>query len=340
MYSRLTLTAMCLKTHFLLALLALAAATGCKNNDPELVAEPTSFTATTFVSGLTLPLGMSVDGAGQAWITQSGTGKNDAQVSLITTDAKVYPVVTGLASIFANGAIEGIGHLLYRDGMIYVLEGETGRLYIVDVTSFKACDTPYVASSLSAENIGTFVKAQQLTTPVNSNLYNLVFGPDNNLYIIDSGANAIIRRDSKTKQLSVFAKLPNVTPTAEAVPTGIVYDGNNFLVSSLTGFPFSAGAAKIFLVSPAGAVSEYQSGFTTLTDLTLAPSNKPIVVQYSQFSLAPPTVGFTPKTGLVADGSKTTLLSALDRPTDIERVGSRTYYVLCWGDGTLQKLTY
>ena len=329
-----------LKTYaFCLSALA-AAAGGCKNNDPELVPEPTSFTAQTVASGLTLPLGMSFDDQGRAWVTQSGTGKNDAQVSLITTDGKVYPVVTGLTSAVANGAVEGIGHLLYRDGTIYVLEGGAGKLYSLDVSGFKPGDTPYQAKNPSAEDLGTFVRARQLTTPVNSNLYNLVFGPDNNLYIVDSGANAIIKRDSKTRVISVFAKIPNVTATAEAVPTGIVYDGTDFLVSSLTGFPFTVGAAKIFRVTTAGVVSEYQTGFTTLTDIALSPNNKPIVVQYSQFSLAPPNVGFTAKTGLVTDGSKTPLLTALDRPTDIERVGSRTYYVLNWGEGTLQKLTY
>ena len=331
---------MCLKTSFLLALAALSLATGCKNNDPELVADPTSFTAQLFASNLTLPIGMSFDNKGQAWVTQSGTGKNDAQVSLITTDGKAYSVLTGLASAVSNGSVEGIGHLLYRDGTLYVLEGATGKLYTLDVSSFKAGDSPYVAKNLSAEDIGAFVRAQQLTNPINTNLYNLTFGPDDNLYLVDSGANAVIKRDSKTRMLSVFAKLPNVTATAEAVPTGIVYDGNNFLVSTLSGAPFIAGTAKLFLVSPAGAVSEYQTGFTTLTDITLSASNKPIVVQYGQFSLTPPTIGFTPKTGSVVDGSKATLLAALDRPTDIERVGERTYYVLSTGDGTIQKLTY
>ncbi|MVN76406.1 ScyD/ScyE family protein [Hymenobacter sp. HMF4947] len=331
---------MSLKTHAWCALVALAAATGCKNDDPEIVAEPTSFTAQVFASNLTMPIGMSFDERGQAWVTQSGTGKNDAQASLVTTDGKAYPVLTGLSSAVNNGAVEGIGHLLYHNGTLYVLDGAAGKLYTLDVSAFKPGDTPYVASNLSAENIGTFVLAQKLTTPLNTNLYNLTLGPDDNLYITDSGANAIIKRDSKTRVLSVFAKLPGVNTTTDAVPTGIVYDGNNFLVSGLSGFPFTPGATKIYLVSPSGVVSEYQTGFTTLTDIALSANNKPIVVQYAQFSLTPPNIGFTPKTGQLVDTNKATLLAGLDRPTDIERVGSRTYYVLSSGDGTIQKLTY
>jgi hypothetical protein len=316
-------------------------AAGCKsNNDPSLPADPTSFTAQTVASGLTLPIGLSVDNQERAWITQSGTGKNDAQVSLITPDGKVYPVITGLASALANGSIEGIGHLLYHEGTLYVLEGATGKLYSLDVASFKPGDTPYVASNLSAESIGAFVLAQKLTTPLNTNLYNLTLGPDNSLYITDSGANAIIRRDSKTRVLSVFAKLPGVNATTDAVPTGIAYDGTNFLVSGLSGFPFTAGSTKIYLVTPAGVVSEYKTGFTTLTDIALTATNKPLVVQYATFSLTPPAIGFTPKTGRVADATNATLFSTLDRPTDIERVGDKTYYVLNSGEGTLLKLTY
>ncbi len=321
--------------------MALAAATGCKQNDePSLPADPTSFTAQTIASNLVAPIGLSVDGSGRTWVTLSGTGKNDAQAALVTADGKVSPVLTGLTSVFANGETQGIGHLLYHDGTLYVLDGGAGKLYTLDVSAFKPGDTPYEAKNLSAENIGAFVLAQQLTTPLNTNLYNLTLGPDNNLYITDSGANAIIKRDSKTRVLSVFAKLPGVNATTDAVPTGIVYDGSNFLVSGLSGAPFIAGSTKIYLVSLAGVVSDYQTGFTTLTDITLSASNKPIVVQYGTFSLTPPNIGFTPKTGQILDATKAALLSGLDRPTDIERADNRTYYVLCTGDGTLQKLTY
>ncbi len=49
--------------------------------------EPTQFTATPLVAGgLVKPIGLSVDERGQAWVTESGTGRNDARVSLVTTD--------------------------------------------------------------------------------------------------------------------------------------------------------------------------------------------------------------------------------------------------------------
>jgi len=329
-----------LKSYSFLALFALATFTGCDDIEPIITAEPTHFVPQVVASGLTLPIGMSFDGLGRAWVTEGGTGKNDARVSLVTKDGKVYPVITGLASAFANGSIEGIGHVLYQEGILYVLEGATGTLYIANVAGFKPGDAPVDAKTLPKEDIGTFVKAQMLTNPVNTDVYNLTLGPDDNLYIVDSGANAIIKRDSRTKALSVFAKIPNLAATVESVPTGITYDGQKFLVSSLSGFPFAAGVAKIFRVDLAGNVTDYQTGYTTLTDITLSANNKPIVVQYAQFSLAPPIPGFQPQTGLITNGEKATLLSGLDLPIDIEQVNDRLYYVLNRGDGTLVKLTF
>ncbi|MBF9254830.1 ScyD/ScyE family protein [Pontibacter sp. 172403-2] len=158
--------------------------------------------------------------------------------------------------------------------------------------------------------------------------------------MVDAGANAIIKHDKNSKALSLFARFPNVGPATEAVPTGIVYDGNRFLVSTLTGFPFASGAAKIFQVSQEGNVSEYKSGFTTLTDIVLTPNNKLFVTESVEFSLTTIPPGFNPKSSRVANEDGTYLIEGLSLPTDIERSGSKTYYVLSYGLGTVQKLTY
>lgn len=84
---------------------------------------------------------------------------------------------TGLNSIFANGATEGMGHVLYKEGKLYILNGNASRLYIADGSSFKPGDAPRAASSLESEDIGTFVRSLNLTNPINSNVYQLVLAP-------------------------------------------------------------------------------------------------------------------------------------------------------------------
>lgn len=319
--------------------LALFFLLACKKNDDKPVQDPTQFTATDFVSGLKAPVGMSTDDKGQLWVAETGTGNNDAQVSLVTVQGDVHPVITGLNSVFANGSVEGMGHVRFRDRKLYILNGNAGRLYTMDVSSFKPGDAPKAASSLESEDIGTFVRSLNLTDPLNSNIYQFAFGPNDHLYIVDAGANAIIKRDKSSKALTLFAQIPNVTPTTQSVPTGIVYDGSKFLVSSLSGAPFIKGSAKIFQVDLTGNVSDYRTNFTTVTDILLTPNNKPLITEFAEFSLTQP--GFLPNSGRIANEDGTTILGGLSMPTDLERsADGRTYYLLSYAEGTIQKLSY
>jgi len=314
---------------------------GCKDDeDAGSLFDPLQLHATDFAAGLKSPIGMAVDNKGQLWVTEAGTGNNDGSVSLITKDGAVHQVIAGFVSSSSaeSSGAEGMSHLLYKDGKLYILNGTAGTLYIADVSSYKPGDPVVEASSLYSEDIGTYVRSLNLTDPLNSNVYSLAFGPGGDLYIVDAGSNAIIKRDKTSKALSLFTKIPSITPATEAVPTGIVYDGKKFLVSSLTGFPFTSGAAKIFQINQDGAVSEYKSNFTTISDLVLTPNNKPLVTEFARFSLTTIPPGFDPMSGRVANENGISLIEGLSLPTDIERSGS-TYYVLSYGLGTVQKLT-
>lgn len=324
------------QTPLLLLILFFFAA--CEDDKNEPIQDPTAFTATEFVSGLKMPVGMSIDEKGQLWVAETGTGNNDAQVSMVTPSGSVHTVITGLNSVFANGAIEGMSHVLYADGKLYILNGNAGRLYAADVSSFKPGDSPIAASALESEDIRSFVHSLNLTDPLNSNAFQLTFGPDNHLYIVDAGANAIIKRDKNSKALSLFAQIPNINPTTEAVPTGIVFDGSKFLVSSLSGGPFVKGSAKIFQVDLNGNVTEYRTGFTTATDILLTPNNKALITEFAEFSLTQP--GFVPGTGRIVNEEGLSLLDELTMPTDLERSDDKTYYLLSYAEGTIQKLTF
>lgn len=296
---------------------------------------------------LAKPIGLSVDNKGQVWVSQSGTGNNDGSVVVVRPNGEVLPVFTGFGSaVLPNGELGGLGHVLYQNGKLYILDGLNGRLYIADVASYKQKDAPRLASSLPYIAIKDFVYSQNLSNPLDSNLYDLTFGPDGNLYIADAGANAIISVNLSTKALSVFARIPNITPPSatsqiQPVPTGIIYDGSKFLVSTLTGFPFIAGAAKVLQISNTGVVTDYRTGFTALTNLALTKDNGLLVTEYAQFRFTPPTfVGWLPSTGRVATESGATVLGGLDRLTDIERINPNFYYVLSTGEGSIRKIKY
>jgi hypothetical protein len=303
-------------------------------------------------AGLRAPIGLTDDPKGNVWITEAGSGTvNNGQVSVITPAGQTFAAITGFRSaISPENSPEGLNHLTYRDGKLYILHGVDEKLYIVDVSSFvPGTSAPIAASSLTGIDIGTFVRNARPNAPDpdDSNPYNLTFGPNGDLFITDAGANAIIRRNQNTGALSVYAVFPDIPnptypsapsgpPTIDAVPSGIVYDGTNFYVTSLIGFPFPVGKANIYQVSGTGTApvtpTVYRTGFSGLTDIALSPGGKPLVTEF----------GFSTP-GRVANGNDAgaTLFTPAITPVDIHPSTTQadTYYLLYYGPGIVLKLT-
>ncbi len=333
-----------------LLLLLLACTTSCEYLPDIDVGGPKPHKpqVTAFASGLTAPLGVESDAKGQLWVTEAGTGlADDGQLSLVTPQGDVYPVVTGFpSSVSPEGAVFGLNHLLLRDGTLWLLHGVEGKLYKFDASSFRPGDAPLRASELEYEDIGTYVKAQAFENDTDeSDIFNLTTGPDGDLYIADAGANAIIRRRAATGELSVFAVIPPIANPSgdpaqvEAVPTGIVFDGDRFLVCSFTGFPFPAQQATIFQVDLSGNTSVYQTGLSNLTDIELGVDKRPLVVEYGTWT----GESFAPNSGSIVratTGTNTPIVTGLDFPNSIERSGIKTYYIAQTFDGEIKKVVF
>jgi sugar lactone lactonase YvrE len=316
---------------------------------PDLVNHPTPSAPkiVPFVENLIAPLGIESDAHGRLWITEAGTGLNsDGQLSLITQQGKVYPVITGFASqVSPEGAVFGLNHLLLKDNILYMLHGVEGRLYKFDISTFTPGNAPLHADQIAYEDIGSFVKAYEFEEDTDeTDVFNLTVGPNGDLFIVDAAANAIIRRQSSTGELSIFATIPSIAtqseeiPSVEAVPTGIVFDGQQFLVCTFTGFPFPP-KATIYQVDLTGHASVYQTGFSTLTDIELGIDKKPVVLEYGTWT----GEGFTSNSGRflrVTPGTYKELLPGLNFPNSLERSGHKTYFIAQTFDGLIQKITY
>lgn len=314
---------------------------GCKKwNSPPVV------TVTTVATGLTNPMGIDMDNRGNLWVSEGETIANDGSVWMIKPNGEKYKAIINLSAFPNKQSTEpqGTSHILYDRGFLYVLSGDF--LYRVDVSHFKPGDNPINAAKLSKEDIGAFVYGQGFD---DSHAYNLTKGPEGDLYIADAGANAIIHRDGPGKY-SILAKIPGFNnpnpagpppgpPVVQAVPTSIWYDGHDFLITTLTGFPFLPGKASIFKVSRAGKVSLYQEGFTTLVGLAPGQAGNHIVVHYGDFG----AMGFAPNSGSLiwANGSEMIpFVQNLSLPVGIKQSNNQTWFVTCMGDGTVKKVTY
>ncbi|CAN5920010.1 hypothetical protein BH24BAC1_BH24BAC1_32830 [soil metagenome] len=329
--------------------LSLMVFSGCKEFLDHLdKVEPDKTQVKEFASGLAAPLGMAIDAKGQIWVTEIGTGQNDGKVSVIRPNGSSYVVIEGFPSFMGPGGPEeivGLNHLVMKEGTLYILHAN-GTLYITNVASFTPGETPLQASALLKEDIGSFVLSYAFEEDAEeSNPYNLTFGPGGNLYIADAAANALIRR-TPAGVLSVFATFPDIVnpapfgpPTLDAVPTSIAFDGQKFYVTTLTGFPFPAGKARLYTLDGSGNITDFQEGFTTLTDMTLRANHKPVVIEHAQFT----PQGFAPNSGrmiLVSDnGKQEVLVQGLNFPTAIVSGGPGTYYVNSLADGKIMKVT-
>ncbi|MEO8821722.1 MAG: ScyD/ScyE family protein, partial [Ginsengibacter sp.] len=200
---------------WMVACAALLLFAGCKKGN-----ETPKLTVTTVASGLAGPMGVEADSRGNLWVSESGTfnpngdGKtgthnDDGKVVLITPNGRIYDAITNLES-YANvhsGELQGTVHILLDGKILYVLSGD--HLYSADVSHFKAGDKPLDARTLPSEDIASVIS--QIPSSNNpekdSHPYNLIKGPDGDLYIADAGANAIVRRRGPNSY-SIFAELP------------------------------------------------------------------------------------------------------------------------------------
>ena len=290
-------------------------------------------------------MGLETDKNGNIWVCETGTANNDGKVVVIKPTGEVYDAIVNLASInnALSGEVEGPAHLLLDNGTLYVLAGN--YLYAVNVSYFKPGDSPINAAKLPYEDIGSFsLSYPWVNNAHDTHPYNLTKGPDGDLYISDAGANAIIHRKSAGNYSvleipGIANPLPIGPPQIQAVPTSILYDGHDFLVTTLLGFPFPGGHALVYKVSRSGGVSVYQDGFTSLVDIAEGNSLEHIVLQFATFG----EQGFEPNTGALVWANGRTprqLAGGLNMPVGLKQVNQRSWYITSLGDGTLLKAAY
>ncbi len=308
--------------------------------------DPRVLSITTLASGFAAPIGLETDKHGRVWVAETGTGKGDGKVSVITNNGQKYDAIINFESVtIAPGETEGPSHLLFHDGLLFIL-GAKGKMYKANVSTFRPGNTPIHAATLSVENIGAFVLAYPFVNNTHeTHPYGITSGPDGAIYITDAAANAVLRR-ARSGALSVVAEVPGIAnplpfgpPMVQSVPTGIIFDRGNLLVTTLLGFPFPPQKSIIYKISTSGNVSIFQQGFTSLVDIAKGGYNGHLVVEHGVFG----TMGFAPNTGRLvwANGTAATdLAKGLNLPAGITQANSHTWYVTSIGDGSVLKVTY
>jgi len=296
-------------------------------------------TVEVFATGFVNPIGLEIDGAGNLWVGEQGTGSgNTAKVSMVTPNGQVYTFLNDLPSTAPAFEPVGAQDVYFDiDGKLLVIisndagsDSLCGRVLFVDTTGFIPGGTPFNRNNIvSSFDMGSIFPGQ--------NPFKVTVGPDNDLFVVDASANAIARWKRSNSSLSSFTTFPPIGQS-EAVPTGIVYTGSNFYVGILTGVPVPNGAAKIYNVDLSGNKTIHQDGLTCIIDIAISPIDGALyAIQHAEFG--PPWLNNKGRLFRIQNGIVDTLLSDMPRPSGLVFNSNGDLFISSFSDDNIVKVS-
>ena len=124
-----------------------------------------------------------------------------------------------------------------------------------------------------------------------------VVADDDYLYVVDGGYNRVHKAEIISGTFETLVSFPNIPnplfgiiggPTMEVVPDSIHWNGDQLIVSLLSGFPFPAGTSQVVGIDPeTGARTALIAGLSSSVDvLPLSQDNETVGYLTLEYSLA------------------------------------------------------
>lgn len=269
-----------------------------------------------YITNLNGPRGLILNAAGHLVIAEQGTGMNDSRLLEATDlnadgdaddEGELTEIATGLPSILggdpASPSRAGVsGVTQATDGTYWLVVGGGVATGGLPMPPFSTLGRIVSGAYEVVADLGQYEMDNDPDADgPDSNPYDLTVGDDGYLYVSDAGANAVLRVNLETGDITTYFVLPNVPnplfdqglggPTMDPVPTGLAFGIDGALyVSFLTGFPFPQGAAFFVrladLNSDGDAMDSGESflvsgGLSALTDITFDLEGAPYLVEFS-----------------------------------------------------------
>lgn len=324
-----------------------------------------------FAEGFNGPMGVLVDPNGDVWVIDSGIGGDEAVEGLdfsgqpmtgaMGMTARVVKVsaadgsqtdVAMLPSLVSGTETEGGSRLALLNGKLYAT-GAGWHPGLIPATAEEPL--PLTGGVMEIGEDGTVTQVADLweiekaKNPAGGELdnhpYGLGISPDGSaLLIADAGSNALYRfdpADGSTSVVGVFEPIEGVFPNPnydnqllrDAVSTGVAVKDGEIYVGYLTGAPFIPGTAKVVKVDADGAVTDYATGLTMLTDLRAGPDGNLYATQFGVFGEQGPVPNSGAVVRILEGAGSEVVVANLSLPTSIDFSPEGDAYVTINGAG-------
>jgi hypothetical protein len=296
-----------------------------------------------FIAGLNAPRGLSIaDGA--LLVAEQGGGR----ILLVSPDGTSEVLLEGIVAGRFNSpegpTIAGVSAVAkVGDRYFYAIAGSLGTIAGTEaIYAFREGELPLLLADLGQyerdNNTGWDVD-HAATPEINSNPFDLVGDGHTGVFVTDAAANAILHVGADGT-IALFAQFPDRDnprwfhprlgregslggPKMDQVPTGLTIGPDGALyVTTLTGFPFPQGSARIYRVADQNGdgdaldwrdVTLFAEGLTAATDLAFSSDGTLYVTEFSTDMLnrAPGRLV------QIANGTVTEVMGGLVSPTSV-----------------------
>ena len=293
------------------------------------------------VSGLQAPRGLTATDS-RVLIAEQAAGR----IIRVAPNGNISVIAEGLPATVSEtpeGALTaGVTAVIEVNGTFYFTVGEApGEAGFDSVYSVTRGGEPELIAELLPYEQENNVDGGTNETSQLVNLYDLAWDGADGLYVSASGANAIfhVSFEGEITSYAVFKARQNPMfpgrgrAEMEQVPTGLVVGPDGALyVSTLTGFPFPAGEARVYRMEDKdgdgdalepGETTIYAEGLTSATDLAFDQDGSLLVTEFSTSMLA----GAPGRLVRVVDGEIGVVAEPLDSPTGLAVLANGTALV-------------
>ena len=312
-----------------------------KDYSPKDCSEDTEPLVKVFATGLNNPRGLKFGPDGNLYVAEGGIGGTNStvgqctqvpppigpfrgsprggRISKINSAGTRTTVADELPSaVNALGDVIGVGDVAFIGNNLYALI--TGGGCSHGVPSFPNSIVRINPSGPLAQvaNLSAWYAANPVKNPEpgdfepDGDWYSMI-NVSNNFYAVEANGGQLVRvtpGGAITRVVDISAALGHI------VPTVIVHHKGNFIVGNLNTFPIVPGSANLYKITPAGEVSVFATGFTTILGLAVDKQDRLYVLENT---VGPPFP--TPGTGRIVRvdhwGNKEVVVTGLSLPTGL-----------------------